>query len=408
MTIEDLTPALAAPSMSAVRTTFLALDRTVASVGADCRSIAATLGALSDALDTITQGGGSGQQWVGAGLVGLPIAGAIKAARSLAGQYVKQQTGVPLPVWTELVVSSSAQFEAYLDRLEAVAAVSRRHHAAALQPGVDDQRVLLDARHETQAWKQVLGRVAQLGQLVDAILDAQRADEPAPDAGGFAGSVRSGSAFSGSVRTRLKEVQSRTMEKSGDLREWVLQPFVELRDRVRLLPRQIEHLAREVALLEVLLELEIAELRACLGQVPPAEARIVGLRVAAAVVLPELAERLADARRQAQDHRTYLDRLEDGRRSGAIDARTHAVLAAEYRAGLDGALAELAAVEAQADRWRREGPAVLRAGLDWVELELAVVAARALTEQRTTDERRVLLQREHERLTEAGRALAAL
>jgi hypothetical protein len=40
--------------------------------------------------------------------------------------------------------------------------------------------------------------------------------------------------------------------------------------------------------------------------------------------------------------------------------------------------------------------------------ELLAVAARAVTEQRTTDERRVLLQREHDRLIEAGRVLATL
>jgi hypothetical protein len=391
--------ALGAPSMSAVRTTFLALDRTVAAVGADCRSIAETLDGLSDALATITQNTGSGQQFLGAGLIGLPIAGAIKAAKSLAGQYVKQQTGVPLTAWTELVSSSSARFEAYLVQLEAVAAVSVRHRAAELAPVAADQQVLLDARRQTQGWKQILGRVAQLGQLVDAILDANKADEPAPEQAG---------GFSGSMQRRLKDVQSRTVEKTGDLREWVLQPFVDLRDRVRQLPRQIEHLAREVALLEVLLELEIAELRACLGQIPAAEARIVGLRVAAGVILPELAQRLADARRRALDYRTYSDRLDDGRRAGAIDARAHTVLTAEYRAGLDGAMAELAAVEAQAEVWRREGPAVLHACVDWVRLELDVLAARAVTEQRATDERQVLLQREQERLAEAGRVLASL
>ncbi|HEY6749511.1 MAG TPA: hypothetical protein VI357_27810 [Mycobacteriales bacterium] len=400
---EDVLPVgtpLVAPSMGAVRTTFLALDRTVETVGSDCRSVAETLGALSDALATITQNTGSGQQFLGAGLVGLPIAGAIKAAKSLAGQYVKQQTGVPLSAWTELVSSSSAQFDAYLAQLEAVAAVSRRHRGAELEPAAEDQQVLLDARWQTRGWKQILGRVAQLGGLVDAILEANRGDEPAPEqaAGGF----------SGSMQRRLKEVQSRTVEKSGDLREWVLQPFVDLRDRVRQLPRQIEHLAREVALLEVLLDLEIAELRACLGQIPAAEARIVGLRVAAGVILPELAQRLADTRRRALDYRTYLDRLDGGRRAGTIDERAYAVLSAEYRAGLDQAMAELAGVEAQADVWRREGPTVLHACVDWVQLELDVVAARALTEQRTTDERRVLLQRERDRLIEAGQVLATL
>jgi hypothetical protein len=401
---------LAVPSIEAVQGTFAAIEGTVEMVAADCRTVAGTLSDLNEALGTISQGAGV-SQWGGMGLISLPIMGAIKAVKTVAGQYVKQQTGTPLATWTELVANSTAQVEAYLAGLGTVAGLAQRYSASAgtavdpRQAGEDEQ-VLRAIRWQTQAWKQVLGRVAQLGRLVDAILAADVGEEPEPPEQAAPARL---AGFSGTVQRRIKEVQSRTTERSGDLRQWVLQPFVDLHDRVRQLPSLTEQLAREVALLEILLELEIVELRVCQGEIPPAEARIVRLRVAASALLPELARRLADARRRAADYGTYLDRIEGARRAGEVTEPAYAVLVEEYRRGLDGTRAQLAALEAEADRWRRDGPALLQVCADWVTLELNVVAARRLAEQRQpTDDRAELLLRERDRLAEAGRLLAAL
>ncbi len=402
---------LAVPSIEAVRGTFAAMERTVEMVAGDCRTVAETLSGLNEALGTISQSAGVSQQWGGMGLIGLPIMGAIKAVKGVAGQYVKQQTGTPLATWTELVANSTAQVEAYLAGLGTVADLARRYSASAgtevdpRQAG-EDEEILRAIRWQAQAWKQVLVRVAQLGRLVDAILAADVGEEPEPSEQAAPAKL---SGFSGSVQRRIKEVQSRTTEKSGDLRQWVLQPFVDLRDRVWQLPSLTEQLAHEVALLEILLDLEIVELRVCQAEIPPAEARIVRLRVAASALLPELAGRLADARRKAADYGTYLDRLDRARRAGEVTEQAYAVLAEEYRQGLHGMRAQLAALEAEADRWRRDGPALLQSCTEWVTLELSVVAARRLAEQRqATDDRAGLLLRERDRLAEAGRLLAAL
>jgi len=407
----DSVDALAVPSIEAVRGTFAAIDRTVDMVAADCRTVDQTLSALNEALGTISQNTGVSQQWGGFGIIGLPIMGAIKAVKGVAGQYVRQQTGTPLATWTELVANSTAQVEAYLSGLATVAELAQRYSASAetdvdARQAGEDEEILRAIRWQTQAWKQILGRVAQLGRLVDAILAADVGEEPEPSDEAVPAKL---SGFSSSVQRRLKEVQSRTTERSGDLRQWVLQPFVDLRDRVQQLPSLTEQLAREVALLEILLELEIAELRVCQGEIPPAQAKVVRLRVAASALLPELAGRLADTRRKAADYGTYLDRLERAHGAGEIAAPAYALLAEEYRRGLDGTRAQLAALEAEADRWRRDGPALLRSCMEWVTLELSVVAARRLAEQRqTTDDRAGLLLRERDRLAEAGRLLAGL
>ena len=66
-----------------------------------------------------------GQEFGGFGALALPLLGALKTAKSVAGQYVKQQTGHALSDWTDFVASSHQHFEDYLSQLHTVA-VHRR------------------------------------------------------------------------------------------------------------------------------------------------------------------------------------------------------------------------------------------------------------------------------------------
>jgi hypothetical protein len=199
------------------------------------------------------------------------------------------------------------------------------------------------------------------------------------------------------------------VEKSGDLQEWVLRPLIEVRDRVRQLPGQVQRIAHAVTLLEILLDLEIAEMRACLGEISPAEARIVGMRVAATVTLPDLARRLARVRERAAAYEAYLARLDAARDAGDVRGEAYAILVEEYRQCLQSSEAELASLESRAEVWRRSGHAVLNASVDWVDLQLDVLTARRRIEQRSdTAEHHALLQRERTRLDEARRLLTSL
>jgi hypothetical protein len=399
------------PSAGVVRAAFGALEQAVGTVSADVRDVSETLEALSAALGVITRGSGISQEWGGFGLIGLPIMGAIRAVKAGASQYVKQQTGIPLNTWADFVATSSAQFTAYVGQLDTVVEVSRRQQSsaggeAAQREAREDLETLVAAQWQTRAWKQVLGRVAQLGQVVDAILKVE--------VGGEAGAEEAVAAeaslgFSSALGRRIKEVQTRTLDKSGDLREWVLHPFVEIRDRVRQLPTQVDEISREVGLVEVLLDLEVAEVRAWLGEIPPAEARIVGLRVASSVLLPQLAEELGEAQRRVSDLEGFVGRLDRAHGSGEVGDRAHTILVEEYDRELAAVRARLADLEAQAAVWRREGAPVIDASVDWITLELDLLAARRLAEQSDAGgERRALLERELRRLEESKALISSL
>lgn len=402
---------LTTPSAGVVRAAFGALEQAVGTVSDDVRDVSETLEALSSALGVITRGSGMSQEWGGFGLIGLPILGAIRAVKAGASQYVKQQTGIPLNTWADFVATSSAQFTAYVGQLDAVVEVSRRQQSSAGGEGAqrqarEDLEALVAAQWQTRAWKQVLSRVAQLGQVVDAILKVEVVGEPGAEE---AAAPESPLGFTSALGRRIREVPTRALDKTGDLREWVLHPFVEIRDRVRQLPAQVDEISREVGLVEVLLDLEVAEIRAWLGDIPSAESRIVGLRVAASVLLPQLADDLAAARRRASDLEGFLARLDGAHGSGEVGDRAHSILAEEYRTELAAVRARLAGLETQAAAWRHEGGPVVDSCVDWITLELDVLAARRLAEQSDGGgDRRALLERELRRLQESKALISSL
>lgn len=133
------------------------------------------------------------------------------------------------------------------------------------------------------------------------------------------------------------------------------------------------------------------------------------MRVAASVILPDLAQRLADARKQSRDYQAYLDRLNGARHAGDVDDRAFTILAGEYRKDAASSRVLLDALQAEADVWRRDGRALLDACADWATVESRVLAARRLVEQQeAASDHHVLLQREQARLDEARNALASL
>ena len=105
----------------------------------------------------------------------------------------------------------------------------------------------------------------------------------------------------------------------------------------------------------------------------------------------------------------YLQRLDAGHAAGAVPDDAYALLSGEYRDGEARAKATLAALEGQADLWRREGPAVLAACDAWMELELAVAAARRYVQQpEASTGSGALLRRERERLDEVAALMERL
>lgn len=402
--LEGLNEQLTGSAVEAVGSTYAALGRTVTTITTDCRAIGETLASLNDALGVISPSG-DGQAWSGFGLVGLPIMGALRAVRGLAGQYVKQETGVSLHDWTDLAATAARRFAAYVEVLEKLTTrVRGEGEGDDTELAAEDLDLLLDVQWRTKAWKELLSRVGKLGHLLDAILKVDLGGSDEAEQGGEASA-----GISGALKRFKDTAQSRVLDRSDDIHDWALRPFVEVRDRVQALPREVEGVAREVALLEILLDLAIAQLRARRGKLSEAEVRLVGLRVAAAVVLPELAQTLSDARRHATELEARLGRLVSAHDEGRVSDEVQARLLAEYERALTESRTRVSQLAAEADVWRTDGPPILDRCAREAQLELDVLTARGIVERDDTfSERRSLLARELQRLEEVRSLLVSL
>lgn len=395
---------LAPPDASGV--TRVAVLRSVAEVDEECRGISGTLEALGGALGTLGAGGGEGgTDWGSFGMMGLPILAAARTVRSVANHVVEQQTGMRLTQWTDLVARSTEQFDAYLRQLARARTALEHSHGSDPTPG-PLLEVLTDLQHQTVGWKLVLRRVVQLGKVVDAVLHAAEGPlagaEPHP-------TEASSTGLAGSLQRRLKDVQTRTVDKTGDVREWIVRPLLDVRDRIQRLPEEIARLSADVELLEVLLDLEVAGLRSERGDLSPAAAGVVRTRTAVAVWLPELSRGVEQAHRDRATYDARLARLDAAHASGTVADAPWRVVRTEYAAARTDAEGRLAALEARARAWRDEGPALLEASRAWVEDEVAILDARRIAEGDEPDpDRRALLLREARRVDEAQRLLAAL
>lgn len=384
------------------RVTLQGIGDSAGIIATEARAVAQTIDALNDAFAGIA-GEGNRENFGGFGLIGLPLMATWAAIKKAAEQYVGQHTGQSLRDWMNFVDAASDQFDEYITVLEALRAfvVAGSGVESSTMDDADGDR-LRDVRHATQGWKVILGRISEVGQLVDAILAAQvqeesAADEPAAD---------SRPKWASKLQDKVTEAVSQTSLGTAELREWLFRPLVDLRHQVQELPAAVTRLGEEVAMLEVQLELAIAQLEAQSGAITADDVEIMQLRVAGTVLLPGLMTELerVECRRLETERRRF--RVDELHAAGEIGDEVRDQLEELYASDLklidekhSGLADDLAA-------WRTDGPGAVAACLSWMDTELELLRGRRLVEgQGHLDQRIDLLETEHRRLRSVQRFL---
>ncbi len=385
----DMTPA------ERYRVTLDGIGHSAGLIASEARSVGQTIDALNEAFAGVI-GDGDRESFGGFGLIGLPLMATWAAIKKAAEQYVGQRTGQSLKDWMTFVEAASEQFDEYILVLESLQRFAvARDEAETRETDHGDRERLSDVRHTTQAWKVILDRVARIGHLVDAMLAAQTAEEtvvedPAPD---------NRSKWASKLQDKVTEAVSQTSLGTAELREWLFRPLVELRDQVQELPAAVARLGEEVAMLEVKLELAIAQLEVRSGTITDDDVGVMQLRVAGTVLLPGLIaelERVEGEREERQRHRTRLQELHA---AGEIGDAVRDRLDETYAAELDLVDRQLAGLTDQMAAWRTEGPDAIAACLSWIDAELELLRGRRLVEQEEHIEDRIeLLETERRRL----------
>lgn len=398
--VPDLLPTLSPEER--YRVTLDGVGHSAGLISVEARSVAETIDALNDAFTGVA-GDGSRESFGGFGLIGLPLMATWAALKKAAEQYVGQRTGQSLRDWVSFVEAASTQFEHYVSVLDSLQGfASGRAGTDSPTMVASDRDRLSDVRHTTQAWKAILGQVSQIGQLVDAILAAQVAEEPIVDE--LVADNRP--KWASKIQDKMTEAVSQSNLGTAELREWLFRPLVELRDQVQELPAAVTWLGEEVAMLEVKLELAIAQLDARSGSITHDDVDIMQLRVAGTVLLPGLMAELDGVETdlaKIQEHRSDLAELHS---AGQVGDDVNDRLDQMYAENLATVNDDLLQLTDDVAAWRTEGPRAVADTLSWIDAELDLLRGRRLVEGNDGIAQRItLLEAERRRLVSVRRFL---
>jgi hypothetical protein len=368
----------------------LALDRSATSLAESCGEIRSTLSSLDAALGGMAHAGGAPGDY---GILGLPIQAAIKAARGVATQVVRQQTGSSLDEWTMVVAGTVAAFDDYVDCLATTSASLRISGSnGVVSPEALAER-LQELEWRTRDWKPVLVHLGQLGGVVDAVRtgitastreeDAEAVDGAAPRQEPRAAADKFVTGFKKATNKATGAVTSavsNVVAKPNPWQDVLLAPFVDITERVEALPRTVQAVTTEVETLELLVDVAQAQVAVALGESSPEEARLVAVRAHAVIDVPALARDIERTRAQVAAADAAIDRLAGAVGDGRIDTTTGAALDAEYREARRTAEARVRQLDATLAAWRDEGTAMLDTCIEAATAQLRTLEARAIAE----------------------------
>ncbi len=344
----------------------------------------------------------------------------MKTVMSIASRLVKQKTGLSLESWSEFVSSAHNEFEEYLAQLVMIAGLSPKYDAMTsdtieldLVQIEQDMDLLREVRLKTRLLKPIMGKVSQVSQVVDAILESkeqiEHEDKPSEE------KPKETTTFGGSFHKVQQRLVDAAKEKAvggqAKLPDWLMSPIYQIKERTMQLDSQISLLSKSILSLEDLLDLEIAQIQAVLGQIPTQDIDILSVRVAAHVTVPQLKEQLSEAKEQVSTFETYLEKLNAMHDSGKMGDNVYHSLLSEYKDGLSDAEGLLKSLQIEAEAWKSQVTPRLQTGLTLMQDELEMVKVRKKVGQlshREFDERTAGLTKEIHRLEEAIQILASL
>jgi hypothetical protein len=381
---------LLAPSVETIAAGCDALKDAAADVAAAGRSILETCRKVSDVMKALGLDGPSEGSSFGA------VSIAIKAIVTTASKYVDTKTGVSLRQWADFVSTARTRFDDYLGQLDKVADIATRDETSGLALDPDrlrtDKRIIEDAQFQTKLWRPIMNRLPQMSHLVEAILASKKDKavnaEPADEKAGW--------------RSMMKEVvddvKGRVADEHAELLRSLLGPVTDLRHRITTLHCDVEKMSECMFEFEDLLELQRAQIQVLLGEIESRQTEILTQRLTVAIVVPRLKKRLAASRQRVVEYQHFLQKLEAVRPNAGLSEKVYSTLAAEYRAGLESAVASVRCAEEEIAGWRVQGRHVLDANQIWLEEERESVTAREMVGQIPGDQAR-------ERLAGIGREL---
>jgi hypothetical protein len=388
MMVDKDIKSLITPSVRTIKATFDEIGVSTQHIKTDIDSINDTLQVISDTLNIFSGSTNLGAQFGMAGPVGWTIPATIKLATNVVSKYVTKRTGISFISWVDFVNSTLVKLGEFVEQLDKVAALTSKYdESAEAATEIDIRQVNLDeellqgTQSKTKIWKPILGQIAKLSEVIDAIIVAQ--EESTKETG----LLPEDNDISSDIKKMFSVV---TGDKARGWQEQVVKlmfsPVYELKDRTQELGNQTRRLTNSISILENLLELEIAQIQAYSGKIPSHEIEILGARIAATITVPQLKDKLIKLNQAIVHYKSILERLDKERKKSRISDKIYKTLQAEYHANLEETFSLLKEVEMQANIWKTTGIPLVEEGINWMQEELEIIRVRKLVGQLTLEE----------------------
>jgi hypothetical protein len=400
------------PSVETIMVTYEYLSNSVKKISEESKAILETVMLVGDLLDKVSGATDTKGVLDGLGLMAIPIPLAMKAVFLALNNYIEQKTDISLKSWMSFVNSTQSEFEEYLTQLETVAEQAKVNKKLLENQDVlnveqlrGNQNLLEKTKVKTKLWRPVLAQTTKLNELIDSMLAAKEQIDNDPQ-----------------EETRTRALPKNFIKKVGDsvkdlatnerpkLLDFVFEQISNLKNRISHLNVQISKLSSLIFELEDLLDLEIAQIKAMLGEIPPKEASVLGTRVAITILIPRIREQFIETQRKVKEYEFFLQRLQSAYQAGKVSDTIYKNLSSEYQEKLEQMNIELNTLKREANAWKSGRAPAVDMGVKWLKEELELVKTRELVgelPESLAEQRRKALEREIDRFYQANQLLSS-
>lgn len=379
---------LITPSVKTIKATFIEIEASSEIIKKDIGALLVTLKDVNEIFEVVTNSSNFNSQLRSLNPISWSIPATAKLVIDVATKYLTQRTGFSFTDWTNFFSSVLTKFSNYVDGLDKLPEILKKYDDNTPEGDVTetkkDEAYVLQIKSETQTWKSYIEQIAKLSLALDSIMDAQRETEI---------QINQNSKPFDNVTEDIQKIWGGLTDKAdtitGDkaseiqkrLIKWFFSSISGVKGKTKEFTKQTKELSPKLSDLENLLELEIAQLRAYASKIKKEETAILGARVSATIIIPQLKSRIDDCRKEILDYNNYLIKLNSELEKQNISEQIYEILANEYKDALEAASNLLSKSLAEAEIWKREGVILLENAIQLANKELEIIRARKLSGQ---------------------------
>ncbi len=379
---------LITPSAKTIKATFIEIEASSEIIKKDIGSLLVTLKDVNEIFEVVTNSSNFNSQLRSLNPISWSIPATAKLVIDVATKYLTQRTGFSFTDWTNFFSSVLTKFSNYVDGLDKLSEILKKYDDNTPEGDATetkkDEAYVLQVKSETQAWKSYVEQIAKLSLALDSIMDAQRETETQINQNSkpFDNVTDDIQKIWGGLTDKADTITSdKASEVQKRLIKWFFSSISGVKGKTKEFTKQTKELSPKLSDLENLLELEIAQLQAYASKIKKEETAILGARVSATIIIPQLKNRIDNCRKEILDYNNYLIKLNSELEKQNISEQTYEILANEYKDALETASKILSKSLAEAEIWKREGVMLLENAIQLANKELEIIRARKLSGQ---------------------------